>query len=189
MAVEARQPRRDDTGERSSMGFVTAAVDLLDSAAGNDLHALRAVLRICQAVSGAQHLDDALEVIAEQSLIALDAASFSISRWERHRGVLRTLINVGELGPSEERWPHDEQYPLADDRQVTELLQQGRPYVNSIDNDDQNASAAVSLLRRLDKESELAVPVMYESAIWGELWATGASPGRPSLPSSCSRAS
>ena len=89
-------------------------------------------------------------MIAEQSLIALDAASFSISRWERHRGVLRTLINVGELGPREERWRRDEQHPLADDRQVTELLRQGRPYVNSIDNDDQNASAAVSLLRRLD---------------------------------------
>ena len=173
MGVEVRQPRRDETGGRFSMGIETAASDLLDSSAGNDLHALRAVLRVSQAVSGAQHLDDALEVIAEQSLIALDAASFSISRWERHRGVLRTLINVGELGPGEERWPHDEQYPLAEDRQVTELLRQGRPYVNSIENDDENASAAVSLLRRLNKESELAVPVMYESAIWGELWATG----------------
>ena len=173
MGVEVRQPRRDDTGGRISLGIETAASDLLDSTAGNDLHALRAVLRVSQAVSGAQHLDDALEVIAEQSLIALDAASFSISRWERHRGVLRTLINVGELGPREERWPRDEQYPLAEDRQVTELLRQGRPYVNSIDNDPENASAAVSRLRRLDKESELAVPVMYESAIWGELWATG----------------
>src|ERR1700682_3154993 len=168
-----RQARRDETGGRFSLGIETAASDLLDSTAGNDLHALRAVLRVSQAVSGAQHLDDALEVIAEQSLIALEAASFSISRWERHRGVLRTLINVGELGPREERWPRDEQYPLAEDRQVTELLRQGRPYVNSIDNDDENASAAVSRLRRLNKESELAVPVMYESAIWGELWATG----------------
>jgi diguanylate cyclase (GGDEF)-like protein len=173
MGVEVRQPRRDDTGGRSSMGIETAASDLLDSTAGNDLHALRAVLRVSQAVSGAQHLDDALEVVAEQSLVVLDAASFSISRWERHRGVLRTLINVGELGPREERWPRDEQYPLAEDQQVTELLRQGRPYVNSIDNDDQNASAAVVPLRRLNKESELAVPVMYESAIWGELWATG----------------
>jgi hypothetical protein len=108
MGVEVRQPRRDDTGGRFSLGIETAASDLLDSTAGNDLHALRAVLRVSQAVSGAQHLDDALEVIAEQSLIALDAASFSISRWERHRGVLRTLINVGELGPREERWPRDE---------------------------------------------------------------------------------
>ena len=166
MRVEVTQPRRDDGDGQ------TATCDLLDSTAGNDLRALRAVLRVSQAVSGAQHFNDALEVIAEQSLIALDAASFSISRWERP-GVLRTLINVGELGPGEERWPRDEQYPLAEHRQVTELLREGRPYVNSMDDLDENASAGVSLLRRLNKESELAVPVMSESAIWGELWATG----------------
>jgi diguanylate cyclase (GGDEF)-like protein len=163
MDGESRQQRRGDA----------ATFDLLDSVAGEDLRALRAVLRVSQAVAGAQHFDDALEVIAEQTLIVLDAASFSISRWERQRGVLRTLINVGDLGPGEERWPRDEVYPLADYREVTDLLRQGRPYVNSIDNDDENASASVSLLRRLNKESELAVPVMYDSAMWGELWATG----------------
>jgi diguanylate cyclase (GGDEF)-like protein len=159
--------------ERGMGDRETAVFDLLDSAAGNDVRALRAVLRVDQAVLGAQHFDDALEVIAEQTLKALDAASFSISRWERQRGVLRTLINVGELGPGEERWPRDEVYPLADYRYVTDLLRQGRPYVNSIDNEDEDAALDVWLLRRLNKESELAVPVMYESAMWGELWATG----------------
>jgi diguanylate cyclase (GGDEF)-like protein len=183
MNAESRQQRCCDSGWGSSTIMAppepgmgdreTAVFDLLDSAAGNDLRALRAVLRVGQAVLGAQRFDDALEVIAEQTLKALDAASFSISRWERQRGVLRTLINVGELGPGEERWPVDEVYPLADDRYVTDLLRQGRPYVNSIDNDDEDAALDVSLLRRLNKESELAVPVMYESAMWGELWATG----------------
>ena len=42
-----------------------------------------------------------MEVVAEESLRALDAASFSISRWQRDREVLQTLINVGELGPGE----------------------------------------------------------------------------------------
>jgi diguanylate cyclase (GGDEF)-like protein len=154
-------------------GGESATLELLDSAAGNDVRTLRTVLRVGHAVLGAQHFDDALEVIAEQALEALDAASFSISRFERQRGVLRTLINVGQLGPGEERWPRDEEYPLADYRYVTELLWQGRPYVNSIDNEDADAARDVSLLRRLNKESELAVPVMYESAMWGELWATG----------------
>jgi diguanylate cyclase (GGDEF)-like protein len=158
-----------DTGVASSE---SAICDLLDSAAGEDPRALRAVLRVSQAVAGAQHFDDALEVIAEQTRIALNAASFSISRWERQRGVLRTLINVGDLGPGEERWPHDEEYPLADDREVTDLLRQGRPYLSSID-EEEDAARSASLLRRLNKESELAVPVMYNSAMWGELWATG----------------
>ena len=66
----------------------------------------------------------------------------------------------------------DEEYPLADYRYVTDLLRQGRSYVSSIDDDDADP-ASLSLLRRLEKESQLAVPVMYEGAMWGELWATG----------------
>jgi diguanylate cyclase (GGDEF)-like protein len=134
-------------------GTQTAVLDLLESSAGSDPFALRAVLRVSQAVLGAHRLDEALEVIAAESLSALHAASFSISRWERERGVLRTLINVGELGPGEERWPQDEHYPLADYGDIARLLRQGQVHV---------------------KESELAVPVMYESVMWGELWATGA---------------
>jgi hypothetical protein len=50
-------------------------------------------VRVRHAVLGAQHFDDALEVIAEQTLTALDAASFSMGRWDRHRGGLRTSPN------------------------------------------------------------------------------------------------
>lgn len=142
------------------------------AASGMDVSALAAVLRVSQAVLGAQQFDDALEVIAEQSLVALDAASFSVSRWERQRGVLRTLINVGELGPGEHRWPENEEYRLADYRYDTDLLRQGRTYVNAIDNHDADP-ASLALLRRLGKESELATPVMREGVMWGELWATG----------------
>ena len=140
--------------------------------AGMDVEALRAVLCVSQAMVSAQHFEDAVAVVAEQSLVALEAASFSISRWERRRGVLRTLINVGELGPGEQRWPQNEEYPLADYRFVTDLLRQGRSYLSSIDDDDADP-ASLSLLRRLEKESQLAVPVMYEGAMWGQLWATG----------------
>jgi diguanylate cyclase (GGDEF)-like protein len=155
-----------------SASVETALLDLLESEAGNDVRALRAVLRVSQAVLGAQRLDEALEVIAEQSLTALGATSFSISRWEREHGVLRTLINVGELGSGEERWPRDEQYPLAEYGGVSELLRHGEPYVNAVD-DENTDEVDAALLQDLGKESELAVPVMYESAMWGELWATG----------------
>ena len=49
---------------------------------------------------------------AEETCRALGAASWSINRWERQDDVLRTLINVGELGPHEQRRPSDELYPL-----------------------------------------------------------------------------
>ena len=151
----------------------TAGFPLLDPAVVDDVRALRAVLKVSQAVLGARRFSDALEVIAEHTRAALGAASFSISRWQRERGVLHTIINVGDLGPGEQRWPTDEEYPLADYRNVLDLLRQGRPYVATLDDDDIDPAVA-ALLRRLNKYSELAVPVMYEGTMWGELWASGA---------------
>lgn len=141
-------------------------------AAGGELPVLKALLRISEAVLRAHYFDEVLEVIAEQALIALAAASLSISRWEPQHGVLRTLINVGSLGPAEQRWPDDELYDVAADRHVTQLLAHGQPYTNAVD-DEGSDPACVQVLRELGKESELAVPVMYEDAMWGEIWATG----------------
>lgn len=138
----------------------------------DDVDNLRMLLRMTRAVMSTRNSKDALEVIAEESRAALDAASFSISRWQRESGVLRTLINVGDLGPGEQRWPANEIYPLADYRLVTELLRHGRPYVTSVD-DHPPDSPATSLIRSLNKESELAVPIMCHGSMWGELWATG----------------
>ena len=106
----------------------TAGFPLLDPAVVDDVRALRAVLKVSQAVLGARRFSDALEIIAEHTRAALGAASLSISRWHRERGLLHTIINVGDLGPGEQRWPTDEEYPLADYRNVLDLLQQGRPY-------------------------------------------------------------
>ena len=166
---------RDGTGDRGlPTGLDLAFSGTVDpvAPATTDVHALQAVLRVSRAVLGAQHFNEALEVIAEQSLVALGADSLSISRWESQRGVLRTLINVGELGPGEERWPTDEEYELGRYRCVSEILD-GRAYVNSIDDDDDASTEDTALLYRLGKESELAVPVMHESVMWGELWAAG----------------
>ena len=53
-----------------------------------------------------------LELAAERALAALGCASLSIGRWEA--GWIVTLVNVGRLGPGEERLPSDERYPLED---------------------------------------------------------------------------
>lgn len=148
-------------------------MDPLEPVTGDDVRVLRAVVRISQAILGTQHFDDVLEVIAEETLMALGAASFSISRWERQRCVLRTLINVGQLGPGEERWPANEEYSFADYRYVLDLLRQGQSYVNAGDHEGETIPPGVALVSRLQKESQLAVPVMHEAVMWGELWATG----------------
>ena len=133
---------------------------------------LKALLRISEAVLRADYFDEVLDVIAEQALTALNAASLSISRWDPQRGTLQTLINVGELAPDEQRWPRDEYYFVADDPLVTELLQNGRSYTNAVDDPDCPPDCS-RLLLELGKECELAVPVMYGDSMWGEIWASG----------------
>jgi hypothetical protein len=59
-------------------------------AATTDVPALQAVLRVSRAVLGAQHFNEAHEVIAEQSLVALGAASLSI----RPRGLRPTRLRA-----------------------------------------------------------------------------------------------
>jgi hypothetical protein len=92
-----------------------------------ELSTVRTLLRILEAVMRANHLDDALEVVAEQALVALDASSVSVSRWERQHNALRTLINVGVSGAGQGRWPESELYPLLEGERVTELLRHGLP--------------------------------------------------------------
>lgn len=116
-----------------------------------------------------RNFGDALEVIAEQSLVALDAASMSISRWDRDRGVLRTIINAGELESGGERWPQDEEYSLAELRYDSYFIAQGRPDKSVADGE---SAVSRALLSRLENESQLAVPVLHDGVMWGELWAS-----------------
>lgn len=138
---------------------------LFDAAAGPPV--LKSLLRISDAILRADYFEEVLEVIAEQALIALSAASLSISRWDTRRDALQTLINVGDLAPGEQRWPQDEVYYIADDPLVTQLLQHGRSYTNAVD--DENCPPDCKRLLLDLGQSELAVPVMCGETMWGEI--------------------
>ena len=92
-------------------------IDELIGAAA-EVPVLKALLRIAEAVLRPDSFAHVLEVIAEQTIGALGAASVSICRWERESNALQTLINVGNLGPHERRWPADEFYYVADESDV-----------------------------------------------------------------------
>jgi diguanylate cyclase (GGDEF)-like protein len=136
-----------------------------------------ALLRVAAAAAGTHELDEVLEVAAEEARAAVSAASLSVSRWERERGTLRTVINVGDLGPGEERYPTGEVYPLRDDHAGSRLLREGVAYFNAVDDADADPWAAARL-RRLGKDSEVGVPILVEGEAWGEVYATTA-PGQP----------
>ncbi len=130
-----------------------------------------ALMEVAGAAAAAASLEDVLESTAEACLAAMGAGSVSISRWEREEGVVRTLINVGELGPGEERWPENEVYDLVEYPNVARLLRTGEPYYNAVD-DPEADPIAVALLRRLGKESDIGVPIPVDGAVWGEVWAS-----------------
>src|SRR5262249_49566008 len=66
------------------------------------LHALTA---IAKAATGATGFMDALHRTSEAALVALEAASVSISVWERDQARVRVLVNTGDLGPGEVHEP------------------------------------------------------------------------------------
>jgi diguanylate cyclase (GGDEF)-like protein len=132
---------------------------------------LHALISIASAVAAAHRLEDVVEVAAEEALSAIEAASLSISRWEVERRHLRTLVNVGELGPSEERRPVDEVYRLENDDLLRGLLERGETYTTSLD-DPGIIPVERDLLVAHGKHHAIAVPVLFAGEPWGELWAT-----------------
>jgi diguanylate cyclase (GGDEF)-like protein len=140
---------------------------------------LAALASVAAAVSGAYELEEVVDLAAEQIRGALGVASVSISRWHLAEGVLQTLINVGDLGPGEERWPAYETYDIAMFPVAHSVLRQGEAHVTSLTMDNADP-AEVELLLELGKESCAAVPILYDGTTWGEVYVTNAT-GTPDL--------
>ena len=140
---------------------------------------LRALIDVAAVAAGAHRLEEVLELAAERALEALGGSSLAISRWDMESGVVRTLVNVGELGPGEERFPKDETYSEHDYPSVVAVIREGRSALAAVD-DPETDEAQRELLLRLGKESSLSVPMVFRGEPWGELWVTTA-PGAPRL--------
>ena len=140
---------------------------------------LRALIDVAAVAAGAHRLEEVLELAADRALEALGGSSLAISRWDMESGVVRTLVNVGELGPGEERFPKDEIYSEHDYPSVVAVIREGRTSLAAVD-DPETDEAQRELLRRLGKESSLSVPMVFRGEPWGELWVTTAR-GAPRL--------
>jgi diguanylate cyclase (GGDEF)-like protein len=165
--VTDAQPKRD--GRHSALRAVGSA--------GRVTSEREALMRIAAATVDAYRLEDVMEQAAEAALDVTGAASLSISKWERERGAMRTLINVGELGPREERFPSGELYPLEEHPLVAKLLHDGQPYFTAVD-DPEASQPAVEVLTALGKDSDVGVPIFLDGDVWGEVWATTAAGSR-----------
>lgn len=131
---------------------------------------LESVIALGRAMNAARSPVDLAESVAEEILQALPAASVSISRLEAERGLLRTLLNVGDLAPWERRRPLDETYPSSEVEVLRDPL--NRPAaVYDLDDPDCPESEA-HILRMSGKRTSLNVAILYAGQPWGELAAT-----------------
>src|SRR5215217_458056 len=138
---------------------------------------LRALIDVAAVAAGSYRLEELLERAAERSLEALGGSSLAISRWETQTGIVRTLVNVGELGPGEERFPRDETYSVDDYPSMGLAMGEGKSSLAAVD-DPTSDPADRELLKRLGKETSLCVPMVINGETWGELEVMTA-PGRP----------
>ena len=135
-----------------------------------------ALLRVAAAAAGAYGLDAVLALAADEARTAVRAASLSVSRWDREQGMLRTLINVGDLGPTEEPFPRHEAHAVGEEPKTERLLLHGEPYFNALDSPGLDEWSRLRLLR-LGKQSDVGVPIVIDHETWGEVYATTA-PGQ-----------
>jgi len=142
--------------------------------ANDDAFRLRSLLEIAKVVGATRRFDDLVEATAESARRSLDAASLSISRWDRESGVLRTLVNVGMLTPGETRFPDDETYALNAWPDLAVLVEDRLSFLATVG----DGSAEGGLLEQMGRDSSLSVPIIVEARTWGELWAARV-PGQP----------
>jgi len=112
-----------------------------------------------------------LETAAEEARAVLHAASVSVSRVEAGGRIVRTIINVGDLGVDEERWPQDEVYVIEEVSRLDEAMRQRHTWTESLDDPDCDPYER-ELLVRLGKGSSLATPIVVNGDVWGELYLT-----------------
>ncbi len=132
---------------------------------------LRALLAVAAATSAGHRIEHVAETAADEVCEALGTASASISRWEPAAGVLRTIVNAGDLAPGEERRPREETYTLE------QFLRDGRPH--RIGADGPATAPEAEMLQRLGRGSGAVVPIRFADGVWGELYVTRHTGGPP----------
>jgi diguanylate cyclase (GGDEF)-like protein len=116
-------------------------------------------------------LPKVLEAAAEVALDVLGAASVSVSQLEPGTATLRTILNVGDLGSRETRWPEDEMYSVRD-FDIYGMVHDGLKTSTNDVNDPECDAHHRELLEQLGKGSSLLAPIVVDGQAWGELYTT-----------------
>lgn len=139
---------------------------MTDSTLG--LHSLATMARV---LGTSEPLPVVLELAAEGARFTLNAASVSISRYDADNGLLRTVINVGDLAPVEQRWPEDETYTVTRWPELAEVMEYGATRIDSV-GDLHTDPREQELLKRLGKAASVTAALIVDDEVWGEFYAT-----------------
>ncbi|MCT2594708.1 GGDEF domain-containing protein [Streptomyces sp. N2-109] len=147
---------------------------------------LRAVVELAQAMAAAHTPLEAARAAAEGAREAMGGSFAAVSVWERERGMLRVLVNVGVLAEGEEAYPADESYPVHDFPEITEFLHErwaggGEPHAwvatargaepaDAARRAAGRAGGRVAALRRRGRGSCAVAPIVLHGRAWGELY-------------------
>ena len=132
---------------------------------------LRSLASMARVLNRSHPLTRILEIAAEEARRILPAASVSVSRAEPDGRSVRTIVNVGDLGPEEVRWPENETYPMPEFADVDAEDEELTVWRWRVD-DPETPERERELLEQLDKCCSLCAPVVVDGRVWGEVYAT-----------------
>ncbi|MEW2405406.1 GGDEF domain-containing protein [Streptomyces griseoviridis] len=143
---------------------------------------LTAVVALAQGMAAAQGPREAWRAAAAGACDALGGSFAALSVWERERGRLRVLANVGERAGGEEEFPEDESYPVHQFPEIAEFLHErwaggGEPNAwvetaagPAAGNRPGYVHQRVAALRRRGRGSCVVAPIVLHGRAWGELY-------------------
>ncbi|WP_274919032.1 GGDEF domain-containing protein [Streptomyces sp. WZ-12] len=144
-------------------------------------------------MAAAPTLREAARAAAQGVRQALGGSFAAISKWERERGQLRVLANVGELAPEEREFPDDEAYPVHEFPEIVGFLHEqwaggGEPNAwVEVAGDEAGEGIPdarrrggghpgpynhqrVAALRRRGRGCCVVAPIVLHGRAWGELY-------------------
>lgn len=132
---------------------------------------LQSLASMAHVLSRSHDVRAVIETAAMDARTALGAATVSIGQVDFGADVVRTIINVGDLAPSEVRWPDDEVYVISGDERLMSAMRDLHSWTDSID-DPACAPRERVNLELLGKGSSLVTPIVVDGHAWGEFYAT-----------------
>ena len=114
---------------------------------------------------------DVVERAVTEGCRVVDADSGSVSVLDRPAGLVRVLVNVGDLSPQEEPRPRNETYQLSDFPKLSQVVGELRAWTCSRDDEDPDLRE-LALLDELDKGASMGAPIVVDGDLWGELYLT-----------------